>query len=473
MRFSLRIFLGFFLLIGLMAAVVFDVLRDEIRPVMRQSAEDVLVDVSQLLAELVRDDVIAGRIDQGSFSAALARLSARNPAARIRDIDKQSVELRVYVTDNHGRVLFDSAGNDVGADYSQWRDVYLTLHGLYGARTSRADPANPLSTWMYVAAPVVSDGKVVGVLSVGKPTSAIYPYIARAEQRLLRGGVLVFVAAALLGALFSWWLSRAIGRLTAYARAVRDGERVPPPSFVANRELAALAGALEEMRTSLDGKEYVEEYVLGLTHELKSPLAGISASAELLHDELPAADRLRFADHVSVEATRLREIVDRLLELVRLEQRKVPAAQEAVPVAQILSTVRNALLPQAGATPIVINAVSPDLVVHGERFLLEQAIRNLVQNALDFALPGTPVRLSAAVHGGQVVIAVDNEGEPVPNWALPRLFDRFYSVPRAGGHKGSGLGLPLVRSIATLHGGSASVANTATGVRAVLVLPQT
>lgn len=471
MRFSLRIFLGFFLLVGLMAVLVFEVLRAEVRPVVRQSVEEVLVDTSQLLAELVRDDLVAGRIDEGRFSRAFDRLGARDPTALIRDIEKRRVELRVYVVDAQGIVVYDSTGRDIGVDYSHWRDVFLTLRGRYGARTTQEDPGDELSSWMYVAAPVVADGRIIGVVTIGKPARSVAPYVIRAQEKLLYGGALVLLVALALGALFSWWLSHGIGQLTAYAYAVRDGVRTSVPSFFANRELRELAMALEEMRTSLDDKEYIEEYVLGLTHELKSPLTGITASAELLHDELPAVERHRFAGHIHAEARRLLAIVERLLELVRLEQRLVPPVAEHCAVDDILNAVRQALLPQAGVIDIRV-VPAPGLFVRGERFLIEQAARNLAQNAIEFSSPGGSIQLSAKLEDGQVCIAVANDGEHIPDWALIRVFERFYSLPRAGGRKGSGLGLPLVRSIAALHGGSVRLDNTATGVCALLRLPQ-
>lgn len=474
MRFSLRIFLGFFLLLGLMALFVFDALRDEIRPAMRQAAEEVLVDTAQLLAELAPDELREGTLARGRLSAAVQRLSARDPAARIGEIDKRAADLRVYVTDATGRVVFDSWQRDLGADFSQWRDVYLTLRGQYGARTTRESEDDPLSSWMYVAAPVTDGGHLVGVVSVGKRTGAIYPYVQRAESRLLRGGILTLLAALLLGGIFSWWLSRGIGRLTAYAHAVRDGARVPPPDLPANRELAQLAAALDEMRRSLDGKEYIEEYVLGLTHELKSPLTGIRASAELLQDPLPEPERARFAGHVQAEALRLQQIVDRLLELVRLEQRAQPLAGETVPVAALCESVRAALSPQLAARQLVLACeVEAGLALLGERFLLEQALRNLVQNAIEFAEAGSTIRVLAEAGHGTVTLAVENRGPAIPAYALPRLFERFFSVPPPGdGRKGTGLGLPLVRSIAALHGGMAVLANVTGGVRASLELPR-
>src|SRR5678816_2681829 len=100
----------------------------------------------------------------------------------------------IYVTDARGIVVFDSSGRDVGKDYSRWNDVYLTLRGRYGARSTRADPADDASTVMYVAAPIVDRSsageRIVGVLTVAKPNRAIAPFIERSQDTILRWGLL-------------------------------------------------------------------------------------------------------------------------------------------------------------------------------------------------------------------------------------------------------------------------------------------
>ncbi|ECM9761983.1 two-component system sensor histidine kinase CreC, partial [Salmonella enterica subsp. enterica serovar Typhimurium] len=89
--------------------------------------------------------------------------------ANIAGINKVRNEYHVYMTDAQGKVVFDSAGNALGQDYSRWNDVWLTLRGQYGARSTRSDPDDDSSSVMYIAAPVMDNGRIIGVLSVGKP----------------------------------------------------------------------------------------------------------------------------------------------------------------------------------------------------------------------------------------------------------------------------------------------------------------
>jgi two-component system sensor histidine kinase CreC len=111
--------------------------------------------------------------------------------------------------------------------------------------------------------------------------------------------------------------------------------------------------------------------------------------------------------------------------------------------------------------------------VRGERFLLADSIRNLVQNALEFTPAGGSVAMTLRVEANHALIAVEDTGPGIPDYALGKIFDRFYSLPRPDtGRKSSGLGLSIVREIARLHGGEIVLANRQEGgARAVLSLP--
>jgi two-component system sensor histidine kinase CreC len=116
----------------------------------------------------------------------------------------------------------------------------------------------------------------------------------------------------------------------------------------------------------------------------------------------------------------------------------------------------------------------PGVVVRGERFLVRQALANLLDNAIDFTPRGGGIRIAAAagMPAGMFAADVFNQGEPIPDYALPRVTERFYSLPRPGsGRKSTGLGLNFVQEVAQLHGGTFSISNSQGGVRATLTLP--
>lgn len=473
---TLRLFLVGAVLVALAGWFALSRVLEEVKPVVRQATEETLVDTANLLAEIVTEDLKAGTLAQGDLPRVLEAYGRRRPHAEIWDIPKDTVTHRIYVTDVRGIVLLDSAGEAVGKDYSRWNDVLLTLRGEYGARTSEAVPGDEQSTVMHVAAPVRDGSRIIGVVTVAKPTASLQPFVARAERRLVELALGLMLAGLVLGGLLSVWLSRSIRRLTRFADAVTAGRRPAVPALPGN-ELTQLATALDTMRTRLEGKDYVERYVQTLTHELKSPLAAIQGASELLRREMAPEQRERFLANIDVETARLQVLSERLLRLAQVEQRHV--LEERVPVS--LRPMVEELLADCAprlqlAKVAAANLVPEDAVVEGERFLLRQALMNLVDNAIEFSPAGGSIEVSADEtwldDGKALVISVRNEGYPIPDYALDRVTERFYSLARPGtGRKSTGLGLNFVQEVAQLHGGEFRIANEPGGVRAALVLP--
>jgi len=472
MSLGIRIFLVYVLFIALTGYFVFGTVIEQIRPGVRQSTEETLVDTANLMAEILRDDFKAGTLNQNRWPQLLKAYGERRPAATIWGLPKNQVSHRIYVTDANGIVVLDSSGVAVGRDYSRWNDVYLTLRGQYGARSTRANPDDPASSVMHVGAPIRDNGKIIGVVTVAKPNSSLQPYIDRTERRLLLYGVGLVGLGLLLGALLSWWLSSALRRLTRYAQAVSQGQRVEVPHYRGG-EFEQLAGAVEHMRTQLEGKAYVERYVHTLTHELKSPLAAIRGAAELLQIDMPAAQHQRFVSNIDNESVRMQQLIERLLNLAQVEQRQGLEEVVAVPLAGLFDELLEARSGWIESRQLrVERQMAADLTLMGEPFLLRQALGNLLENALDFTPVDGLLRISAERVGNRVEIRLFNQAEPIPDYALPRLSERFYSLPRPdSGRKSTGLGLNFVEEVVQLHDGEFGIGNVEGGVEVVLRLP--
>ncbi|QHA84854.1 two-component system sensor histidine kinase CreC [Pseudomonas mediterranea] len=472
MPLGIRIFLVYVLFIGLTGYFVLGTVIEQIRPGVRQSTEETLVDTANLMAEILRDDFKAGTLNQNRWPQLLKAYGERQPAATIWGLPKNQVSHRIYVTDARGTVVLDSSGVAVGQDYSRWNDVYLTLRGQYGARSSRSVADDPSSSVMHVGAPIRDNGRIIGVVTVAKPNSSLQPYIDRTERRLLLYGVGLIGLGLVLGALLSWWLSSALRRLTGYAQAVSQGQRVEVPHYRGG-EFEQLAHALEHMRTQLEGKAYVERYVHTLTHELKSPLAAIRGAAELLQSDMPTAQHQRFVSNIDSESVRMQQLIERLLNLAQVEQRQGLEEQVAVPLAGLLDELLEARSGWIERRQLRVDRhIAADLALTGEAFLLRQALGNLLDNALDFTPSNGLLRISAGRSGNRVEIRLFNQADPIPDYALPRLSERFYSLPRPdSGRKSTGLGLNFVEEVVQLHGGEFGIGNVEGGVEVVLRLP--
>lgn len=476
MRLGFRVFVAWFLLAGVGTLLFYHSVINQLPSSMRQASEEVLVDSSQLLAELSALHWDEGFAPGSAFSDALARYRQRPLKAMIWSREKRQTELVVYITDTQGRVLFHTDPDVIGQDFSRWRDVALTLRGEYGARTTRDDPHAEGSSYMYVAAPVMGPGGLVGVLSVGQPTASLQPFITLANAHFWQRGGLILLAALLLGAAMAYWLTHSIRRLVTYVERVRHGERAALP-VLGEPELDRLAQATGAMREEIEGKAYVENYVHTLTHEMKSPLSAIRGAAELLQEgDLPEEARQRFTHNIDVESARLQRLIDRLLSLATVEKRQQLEAVERIDLRQLLSQELQAKQSLISRKHLAVEIRTTDGVhVDAERFLLEQALSNLLDNAIDFTPMGGHVLVSAEpVDNQQVRIRLFNEGPPVPDYALARVFERFYSLARPDSQrKSTGLGLSLVQEVAHLHQGSVRLSNVpGQGVQVDLILPQ-
>jgi two-component system sensor histidine kinase CreC len=429
----------------------------QVRPRYLESIEESLVDVSVLLAAMLEP------VGEGGLREAFARAQAREFEARIFSLKKTTINLRVYVTDAAGQVVFDSTGRDEGKDYSRWNDVRLTLLGRYGARSTRDVPGDDATQVIYVAAPIRNGGRTVGVVSVGKPTAGVTELVDAAQRKILLGAAVGGISLLVVMLVVAAWAIHPLERLTIYARAVRDGKAVKAPALPGHT-LRELATAFEEMRDALEGRQHVERYTQAMAHEVKAPLAAIRGAAELLSEEMPDEQRRKFIANIRGEAARIQQIVERLLELSSLEARKALRHSEPVSIAALVNEVADAMKPASEGARVTLVVTAGEGEVIGERVLLREALVNLVQNALDFSPAGGVVALSGVQELDRIVFDVEDRGPGVPDYAQGRVFERFYSLPRPGStRKSTGLGLALVREIAHLHGGDVSLENRSEG----------
>ncbi|QXZ09959.1 two-component system sensor histidine kinase CreC [Comamonas sp. Y33R10-2] len=484
MHLGLRLFFAFFLINGLAAFFVLRVFMVEIKPSVRKVTEDTLVETAYALAALASADMASMSKGQfqpdkpeqaGFFATQLANYTQKPIQAWIWDARKTTLDMRITVTDTKGMVLFDSQGKDQGADYSRWRDVYLTLRGEYGARTTRAAKEDESSSVMYVSAPIIVGGKISGVLTASKPSSSVQKIVDSAEQKILRGGLLFVLLSAGVGCAVTWWFVMHVRRLRNYAQQVQaptlnessHPAQLPEPVAVPNMpgELGELAQAMDTMRKRLEGRDYIEGYVRALTHELKSPVAAIRGAGELLQEDLPAQDRAMFAKQVVDQSLRLQNLIDQLLQLSRLEQRQQLDKTHSCSLMECAQQAINALHYSALQRRIQLQLKGADSRGPWEAGLVTLAISNLLQNALDFS----PQDRVIAFELGPQRITISDQGPGVPDAMLGRLGERFFTTPRPNGERsGTGLGLSIVARIMHLHGGSMSVHKLQPGLAVTL-----
>jgi two-component system, OmpR family, sensor histidine kinase CreC len=453
---TLRFILASLVVLGVGFYALVDHLGKRVERQYLEAEEEPMVDAAHLVAALVEGTLKPDNsVDVDLLRRAWTGMPTREVKAQIYDIVKTSVDMNVYVVDASGRCVFDSRGEVEGQDLSMRRDVGLTLAGVYGARSTREDEKDDRTSVMYVGAPVRKDGRIVAAVSVIKPQRSMFEFIKGTHREISGAGWTMFGLVGGGVVVLSWWLLRPLRKLRIYAQRLSEGERAEAPPL-AGSEAVALGKAFENMRDALEDRQYVETYIQGLTHEIKSPLAAIRGAVELsLEKDISVEDRQRFLGNIQVESQRMQRIIV-LGEVVR-------SVCEAM-----AESFR-----QRGVTLEV--EIKSDASVRGDAMLLEMALDNLLQNALDFSPSGTKARVEVTLEAGEMVIRVLDQGVGIPDYAEARVFERFYSLQRPRtAKKSSGLGLCFVKEAAELHGGRAVIKNRAgeSGVCAEIWLPR-
>jgi two-component system sensor histidine kinase CreC len=475
MKLGVILFLAHVVILGLCFSYPLEQIGNRVRVAYLESAEEPLVDTANILAALVGQQTEQGDFTPDQFYKVFEDVRGRRVAAQIYEMRKDTVDLSIYITDARGIVLFDSDSREtIGQDFSMWRDVKRTLEGEYGARVRR-DPAHPEApAALFVAAPVRVSNEIAGVLTVMKPTTNIAAFVGKASPRMFRLIAVSVAAAVMLGLIMSMWINQQVGRLTRYANDVRGGLRVSFPKL-AGTELRTMGIAFDKMREALAGRAYVEQYVEALTHEIKSPISAIRGAAEIMENaSIPPEKRARFLANIQHETRRIEELVDRMLKLTELEARRTLGSRAPVALAPLVRTIVEGAEPALAKKGLEIKVdIADGISVPGDSLLLDLAVSNLVENAIDFSPKGGRIAVSCTPKDNAFELCVDDEGPGIPDFARTRIFEKFFSLERPEtGKKSTGLGLNFAKEVAELHGGSVDVNNLPErGLRARLVLP--
>ena len=325
-----------------------------------------------------------------------------------------------------------------------------------------------------LATPVVRDGRQ-SVLVVGLTRQDSVETLARLRDELVIAGPVALLLASIVGYALAGLGLRPVESMRRRAAAIsaeRPGERLPVPAT--GDELQRLAETLNEMLGRLESAlEHEREFVADAGHELRTPLALLRTELELAlrhaqsHDELEEAVRLSVA-----EVDRLAQLAEALLLIARSDRGELPLQLERLDASALFESVVNRFAWRAEETGRSLAVEpAPAVQIGGDRLRLEQALGNLVDNALRHG--DGDVRLVAKTVGGSVELHVIDQGAGFPPEFLDHAFSRFAraSEARAGG--GSGLGLAIVLVIAKAHDGAAAAVNLeARGADVWLSLPQ-
>jgi two-component system, OmpR family, sensor kinase len=379
--------------------------------------------------------------------------------------------------------LRDVDGNTVGAvqvadDRTRPDLAAVDVEGLAGSGTkTTVASADGGERWRVAASAPAPGWRVV----IAVPMTSVEQALARLLAIEVVAG-LALLAALAVG---SWLVLRSglrpLERMAAAAGTITAGsldQRVPVPATDTEvRQLAtALNGMLEDLEVAFHEREATEaklrRFLSDASHELRTPLTSIQGYAELFRlgrdDDRVDLDLL--ARRIEGESARMRQLVEDLLALARLDEVGEPV-REPVDLAVLAADACSDAAVVDGGRRITLDAPHP-VPVAGDPDHLRRAIGNLVTNALRHTPAGTPVSVRAVVRDGRGAVEVRDRGPGLPAEALPRVFDRFWRADPSRSGDGTGLGLAIVHAVATEHGGRATAANApGGGARFTIELP--
>ncbi|WP_437778810.1 PAS domain S-box protein [Sorangium sp. So ce1097] len=226
------------------------------------------------------------------------------------------------------------------------------------------------------------------------------------------------------------------------AAPLRDGAGAITGAVIAGEDISPLK-EIERMR---------EEWTGVIAHDLRQPISTIVFKASLLAKQPQCSDE---AQHILASAMLLNRLITDLLDVSRLESRRLDLSRAQVDLPGLIRATVERTADATWGRRVDVEAPSdvPPLLADPGR--LEQVLTNLLSNAAKYGAPGTPIRIAVERRGGEVLVAVENEGEGIPPEDLPRLFTRYYRTreARTGGAAGLGLGLYIARGLIEAHGG--------------------
>src|SRR5579864_9491985 len=360
-------------------------------------------------------------------------------------------QLRSYMQDletsQHVRAyLFDERGSEIsGRGAPDW-----------AMRVAAGGPRNPRDGFVIPAPPVQrdsrasSDGKHRYTLVLGLPPG---PRVFFGPRGLpVPGLIIAIISSGLVCYFLSWYLTQPIVRLRAATRQLAAGDltaRSGAPASQRRDELTGLMRDFDAMAARLELLVKAQSRLLNdISHELRSPLARLSVALGLARQRagLESADML---DRIELEATRLNELIGRILTLARLEDGEQLVPETPVPLDQLVASIAEDAEFEAQARHCHVRALIPegDWSVRGNPSLLHSAVENVVRNAIRYTQEGRSVEIELTSEekpgGPEAVIRVNDSGPGVPPDALEKLFEPFYRLDEARGRLTGGVGLGL------------------------------
>lgn len=374
----------------------------------------------------------------------------------ILQVAQMTTLIGVRVLDAEGTVI--GGTGELGQNFAHVDEVSMALKGVYTSalRTREVKSApSELITFsrgtgvrVFVAFPILSRGRVLGAVYLSRTPKSVLRHLYEERYKVFLSLATVLFLAISLAVLISRTISRPVAELLDRTRKVTRGESVnmEPLKHPGTLEMTELSEGISQMaRTLSDRAAYIRTLANHVSHEFKTPLTSIEGAVELLQDHqdtMSDEERARFLENIAGSSTRLRALLDRLLELARAENSD-PAAHRTA----LLPVIRRVIEEQEDRVEMIVTC-GPGL----HAMITEEALEIVLGNLIDNAVQHGADRISiTAERGERVLIRVRDNGVGITEANRARIFEHFFTTRREKG--GTGLGLGIVQALLAAHGG--------------------
>jgi len=391
-------------------------------------------------------------------------------------------QLRGYLqnleTTQHVRVhVFDEQGNEIsGRAAPAWLE-----HLVLGKPLAPRDGILFPTPRIVIESRASSDGRHRYTLALALPQG---PRVFFGPHGFPLTGLLILVLSSGIVCYFlSWYLAKPIVRLRAATRQLAAGDlsaRAGAPTSRRRDEVAGLMRDFDAMAARLETLVKAQSRLLNdVSHELRSPLARLNVALGLARRH-SGAENDDMLERIELEASRLNELIGRILTLARLEDGEQEVPRTPVPLNELVINVAEDAEFEAQARHCHVHTEIPDAdwEVRGNASLLHSAVENVVRNAIRYTRDGSAVEIhlkrTEGPSGPEALLQVTDRGPGVPEDALQKMFEPFYRLDNARGRLtgGVGLGLAIAQRAVRFHGGRVAASNRAEGgLRVEIHLP--
>ncbi|WP_165185450.1 sensor histidine kinase [Caulobacter soli] len=395
----------------------------------------------------------------------------------IFDQTSRSTLASILIVDRHGVVVrgLGQGGSlaslpEIQAALKGHARTVLRRNGAYHPRYSFEWLSRASAVRLHHARPVVVNGQVVGALLLSRSPRALFRGVYQDRAKLLVGAGATILLLVLLSGLVSRGVTRPIEALSAATRSVATGQgSVPETPATAAVEIRDLYQDFRVMADAIAVRSrYLRDFASAVSHEFKTPLAGITGAVELLDDHFDTMtpdERRRFLGNISADSARLSQLVGRLMDLARADM----AMPQAGVATDLASPLRRAVDAQGGrGLDIVLDLPDGLPPVAAPEATIEAVLVSLAENSRQAG--ATALQVTGESVEGEVVLRIADNGPGVPAADRERLFEPFFTSRRETG--GTGLGLSIARSLLAASQGRIGFVETAKGAAFEVGLPK-